>query len=768
MNSPSNATKTKRSKKTVGFENDMERARIRRDFDEARKVLVFYSKSRDFDPVVESIVDGEYHLESGKLIEAQDILTKGHKQDPQDLQLVCLLFKLSIAQNNPEEGIRYLQQVPLGKVIEDLQNYSTVTVRLCIEALWKRGFYYESLAKHKLAIESYQTLVEMALKHSEVNPGVSFDAETTRLIEESLIRLSSLQLKLRNVAGGTDALRSSISRTPGPSRNFLKRHLGSVLLRQSDMEQHIISKGELLQGEPIDITDEALILLLSYDKAHQRSHLHTSTNNSAQSSLTAGPTNISSSLPGATSLHDEICLAFCRKFGYHQLIQVFEEVICAQYGDFHGWLEFALSLLASNKIQKALVILKHCISLQPGDSTLLLLFCQVCINQNMKLEEAVVYAQRIVDLNRGKSVQRTAKGLHALGLAFNKMSLKDIASADRETLQNKALSALLEAHQLDGSNYLISYHVALQHAEIKNITEALRFARASLLLNRAHADCWNLCALLLSSQNMYEEALVSVSAGLEENDDISLLIFKAKIQMALGQSNDALSTCKEVFCKWKLDFLQSDDNESVNGDFHDHKSVESSVRDGDIDADRKSVIYSHTMSVYSENMSQTGGLRHQNISDGDLFAVNMWLTASDIFRQLDLSENSHLCVQEARIYNSFSPDSFCEEGKILEAQKRRREAAIAYQKALNLDSSHRESLLRLGALSYLEGNNVLAERYLSTAVRNDPFNWEAWLHLGNVYDLKGDAKKAGECFLKSAELGQTTPILSVFNLKRNL
>jgi tetratricopeptide (TPR) repeat protein len=108
------------------------------------------------------------------------------------------------------------------------------------------------------------------------------------------------------------------------------------------------------------------------------------------------------------------------------------------------------------------------------------------------------------------------------------------------------------------------------------------------------------------------------------------------------------------------------------------------------------------------------------------------------------------------------------EGKLEEAQQKTREAIALYKKALSIDPSHKESLVSLAVLSFAQEKYLVAEKYLTTVVRNDPTHHVAWFYLGKVLNAKGESTKAGECFATALELEETVPVIPISKIKRSL
>ena len=89
-------------------------------------------------------------------------------------------------------------------------------------------------------------------------------------------------------------------------------------------------------------------------------------------------------------------------------------------------------------------------------------------------------------------------------------------------------------------------------------------------------------------------------------------------------------------------------------------------------------------------------------------------------------------------------------------------ATLCYQRALSLNASNKEALIRLSSLLYktqLHENHVLAEQYLHKAIQLDAACPKAWENLGELLNIKGDFETASACFLTAVELEQTEPVL---------
>jgi len=233
----------------------------------------------------------------------------------------------------------------------------------------------------------------------------------------------------------------------------------------------------------------------------------------------------------------------------------------------------------------------------------------------------------------------------------------------------------------------------------------------------------------------------------------------------------------------------------------------------DTDWEHRSVIYTHSVSVYSDGIDGVSrDKKYQrrrdfsvnNISQTLLIGIELWLASADMFCELEQFRDAKLCVKEAKNLYAFHPDIFFQEGQIEEAQLKCSEAMHCYHEALCVDSSHVGSLVKLGILLYsnkvqhhenltkfsdtkvlgelASGTNdsstslpqslgvefVLAEKYFKAAIKNDFTNTEGWFHLGCVYSYIENFAKAAECFEVAVTLDATQPIASFSSIRRRL
>lgn len=105
---------------------------------------------------------------------------------------------------------------------------------------------------------------------------------------------------------------------------------------------------------------------------------------------------------------------------------------------------------------------------------------------------------------------------------------------------------------------------------------------------------------------------------------------------------------------------------------------------------------------------------------------------------------------------------------VAEKSNNLKSANTHYQTALAVDSSHLESVIRMGTLESESGNLVLAHGLLTSALRQDSSSHEAWYQLGFVLRNQNKDEEASEAFLTSLELERTSPIRPFSTVSRQI
>jgi tetratricopeptide (TPR) repeat protein len=230
------------------------------------------------------------------------------------------------------------------------------------------------------------------------------------------------------------------------------------------------------------------------------------------------------------------------------LAKQFEDLMPGVYHRTDRWNSLALCHCAAGQNVSALNLLRKCLHKheRPDDLTLLLLAAKICSEVPYLASEGVVHAQRAISNAHGPNEHLKGVALRMLGLCLGKQAKVASSDFERSHLQSKALESLEEATRLEKNNSDLIFELAVQYAEHRNLTAALRSARH--FFNETGGSivkAWILLALILSAQQRFAEAEVVTDAALEQIvrwEQGPLLMLKAKLKISQSKAMDAIET----------------------------------------------------------------------------------------------------------------------------------------------------------------------------------------------------------------------------------
>eukprot|EP01113_Clastostelium_recurvatum_P034207 TRINITY_DN4611_c0_g1_i2.p1 TRINITY_DN4611_c0_g1~~TRINITY_DN4611_c0_g1_i2.p1 ORF type:complete len:910 (-),score=285.90 TRINITY_DN4611_c0_g1_i2:18-2747(-) len=311
-----------------------------------------------------------------------------------------------------------------------------------------------------------------------------------------------------------------------------------------------------------------------------------------------------------------------------------------------------------------------------------------------------------------------------------------------------------------------------------------------------------------------------------------LLCIKAKLELALEEPLQALNTYKSIFSQFshqqKTAPPDPETAESVwRGRMHSGPSSIHSMEAGSETSrsilSGKSRAASVAPALNDADLHPEDGIMGMKGSALSMQVthqkVQMWLDTAEAFTLAGLFQDAIQCLQEAKALDPTSPDVFYREGFLLERQDLMADAFQLYQKALSIDCRHLPSIIRT-AVFYQRANkakgatkptndpyatiiaasspplpprlrfangatdtesqddegrspqtneaHLLAENYLSGALRTDPTSHQAWMELGRLLKDAGQEKRASDCFLRAIELEKTAPIVPFSSIPREI
>ncbi|EAY84980.1 hypothetical protein OsI_06345 [Oryza sativa Indica Group] len=402
-----------------------------------------------------------------------------------------------------------------------------------------------------------------------------------------------------------------------------------------------------------------------------------------------------------------------------------EEVLPGIYPRTERWHTLSLCYYAIGQKEVALNFLRKSLNKHenPNDIMALLLASKICSEERHLASEGVEYARRAIKLSESSDVHLKSVGLHFLGNCLGKKSKTVSSDHQRSLLQNETLKSFSESIALDRHNPDLIFDMGVEYAEQRNMNAALRCAKEYIdAIGGSVSKGWRLLALVLSAQQRYPEAEVATNAALDETaklDQGSLLSLKAKLKVAQSSPMEAVEAYRAL-----LALVQAQKN--------------------------------------SSGSSKTDA-EGQNDSVSEF---EIWQGLANLYSSLSIWRDAEICLRKARALKSYSAATMHAEGYMLEARDQNKEALAAYVNAFSIELEHVPSKVAIGALLCKQGSRYLpaARCFLSDALRIEPTNRMAWLHLGKVHRNDGRINDAADCFQAAVMLEESDPVESFRSL----
>ncbi|KAI8144130.1 hypothetical protein BJV82DRAFT_77339 [Fennellomyces sp. T-0311] len=163
-----------------------------------------------------------------------------------------------------------------------------------------------------------------------------------------------------------------------------------------------------------------------------------------------------------------------------------------------------------------------------------------------------------------------AQAHRAVGAAYSLLARQTHDATLRSSYYEKGLESLYESVELDPNAWETYYQLALQHAEMHDIQQAVQTVAKSLQLNQTHLPSWHLLTLACSCpvQDDLVKALKTCEIGLQESEDpetqggseqrISLQITRTLLLGAIDGPEAALEAQEELFAVYgKISAMES-------------------------------------------------------------------------------------------------------------------------------------------------------------------------------------------------------------------
>lgn len=418
--------------------------------------------------------------------------------------------------------------------------------------------------------------------------------------------------------------------------------------------------------------------------------------------------------------HLTFALSICSQTSV--LAMQFEDLMPGVYHRIDRWNSLALCHCAGGQNVSALNLLRKSLHKheRPDDLTSLLLAAKICSENTYLAGEGVSHAQRAIKNAHGPNEHLKGVALRMLGLCLGKQA--KIASSDfeRSRFQSKALESLEEATRLEKNNSYLIFELAVQYAEHRNLTAALRSARHFFNeTGGSIVQAWILLALILSAQQRFPEAEVVTDAALDQTvrwEQGPLLKLKAKLKIAQSKPMDAIETYRYLLAL--------------------------------VQAQRKSF---GSFQISSK------------VEDDKVNEFDIWHGLANLYASLSRWNDAEICLQKARELKEHSAEILRTEGILFEGRGQNPEALNATINAILLEPNHVPSKILMSASIHKMGSKALpaaARSMLSDALRIEPTNRLAWYYLGLIHKHDGRMGDAADCFQAASMLEEFDPIES--------
>ncbi|XP_069961151.1 tetratricopeptide repeat protein 7B-like isoform X2 [Cherax quadricarinatus] len=667
------------------------------------------------------------------------------------------------------------------------------------------------------------------------------------ILETALQRAPILHMKAGQLDKAISRYRSMLSAVESTSTQHLRltlaRQLAEVLLRGCSehaykvpsqgmraIEEKSRSSSSLKSGEnpwkpqhysgtnlfiPKNINEEIILLLLISEAMAVREAVLSQSPEFKNARVHA--------YDNATAVYDLLCIALARRKQFKILIEVFERAMKFSHEESHVWQQFGLALACGRKDTRALLVLQEVHRLLPAEPHYCLLAARICFQQLGKIEKGLEWVEKALKSSEERNSVLAARCHLYYGLGLTLNAYQTQRQTNYHSIRTKALESFIRAQQLDSSDHLVEFYLALHYAQCYHLNEATQHVKLALYLRSAHPHSLHLLILLLSAEKDYEEALELVEAALAEYpENLHLLYVRASLEEAVYGGEIALLTARHMLTLWQKlykeqlisDISDAHSQQHANHDtysifnmsdkdtapttaessaptsmglvFSEVVSLNLRLLSPTIQMDtnpEKHVTKSQltldspphppTASVHAESVAASrveqalsevaSSLSSYQPKPGPhqawLLQIQIWLLTAQLYIKTDQLTEAANCLQEASSIFPMSHHIMFMKGLLHEKKHEFHEAQTCYQNALAINPYHLKSLRHLGVVYHYLGRERLAEKTLMDAIRIDPHDHHSWETLGEVLVSLGQLEASSKCLQTAIDIESKSPIL---------
>ncbi|KAK7066570.1 Tetratricopeptide repeat protein 7B [Halocaridina rubra] len=408
----------------------------------------------------------------------------------------------------------------------------------------------------------------------------------------------------------------------------------------------------------------------------------------------------------ATAVYDLLCISLARRKQHQILIEVFERAMKFSHEATHVWQQFALALMCGRKNARALLVLQEVHRILPSEPHYCLLAAKICFQQLGKIEEGLEWVDKALKSSEERVSMLAARChlFHGLGLTLEAHHAQ--RHADSHALRQKALESFVRSQQLDSSDHLVEFYLALHYAHSRLLVEATHHVKLALYLRSEHPHSLHLLILLLSAQKEYEEALELTEAALAEYpENLHLLYVRASLEEAVHGGEVALLTARHMLSLWQNLYKEqlmgeiSDVQSQFNAN-HDSYSIFNMSDKDTTSVHAESVAASRVEQALSEVASSLSSYQPKpGPQQAWLLQIQIWLLTAQLYLKTDQVNEAAQCIQEASSIFPMSHHIMFMKGLLHEKKNEFHDAQTCYQNALAINPYHIKSLRHLNNIN---------------------------------------------------------------------
>ncbi|KAI3694350.1 hypothetical protein L1987_77315 [Smallanthus sonchifolius] len=419
------------------------------------------------------------------------------------------------------------------------------------------------------------------------------------------------------------------------------------------------------------------------------------------------------------SILDHLSYALSISGGLGFLGQQLEELLPGFIDDNEKLLLLALCYYGQDDDLSALNLLKIIYENENPNCGLALLMASKIYGENSNSTEGVVTAKRAIQVLKDKHDEMVSVGYYFLGVSLSAYSRLAVTDFERVDRQHEALECLETAGRLTRMvDSRILYDLSLENAEQRKLDAAFGYANRLLTLEGgSNLKGWLLLARILSAQKRFGDGESIINAALDQTenwDQGELLRTKAKLQLAQGDVKHAIQTYTRILAVLQVKY-------------------------------------------------KSFGLPKQHLEVGDRrLELEIWNDLATVYISLSQWHDAEACLVKSKAISDYSTSTRHTMGLLYEAKGLHKEALKAYKHALDVDTTHPQSLVSIAVvLRKLGGQSgPVARSFLNEALRVDRMQSSAWYNLGLLLRDEGPMglREAVDCFEAAGVLKETEPI----------